>query len=367
MISHQEYLSRKYLPTLDVLRAVSVLLVVTVHLKGGPLKWLGGELGVTIFFVLSGYLITFLALREERETGRLNLPAFYVRRTFRIFPAYYFTLGVYAVLLLVLRVKPDSIINFLHTLPFQAVYLGEVPFFLGIDGSRDIPFYHSWSLGIEEKFYLAWPGVAFVLLRSLKHWRLPVCLTMLLFLAFVPQRLGVYGGLLFPYFHIMVGCAIALVLDDRRRFEILSGASSLLLPFTAALVVAHFAWTTLQSFPHDGPIDAIYGLLVGCLLVSILMRGERLDKQIAHPALVEIGRLSYLIYLLHILCINVADVAISKIGLGNQFSVAANLVVSLALSMSVAWLLSKFLERPMIVVGRWISNRIVRSPVLEPA
>src|ERR687894_2959545 len=98
-LTHPDYLARAYAPELDGLRAVAVLLVIAVHVSWEAFSILSGYLGVTVFFVLSGYLITTLGLREEATRGRLHLGAFYVRRTFRIFPLYYLTLAGYAVAL----------------------------------------------------------------------------------------------------------------------------------------------------------------------------------------------------------------------------------------------------------------------------
>src|SRR6201996_9073927 len=108
--SFADYQNRKYLPELDGLRAISVLLVVSVHLHDfeAVWKWLAGWQGVTVFFVLSGYLITTLSLREEALRGRLSLTSFYIRRSFRIFPLYYLMLGIYCFLILVLRMNPEK-------------------------------------------------------------------------------------------------------------------------------------------------------------------------------------------------------------------------------------------------------------------
>jgi peptidoglycan/LPS O-acetylase OafA/YrhL len=97
-LSYEQYCERRYFEPLDGLRALSILLVVSVHLHDnlayGAWRWLQGEGGVGIFFILSGYLITTLALREEKERGRLSFKAFYTRRIWRIFPAYYFFVAV---------------------------------------------------------------------------------------------------------------------------------------------------------------------------------------------------------------------------------------------------------------------------------
>src|SRR5438094_377679 len=106
--SYQEYRALKYVPELDGLRALSALLVISYHMHDKVWGWLAGYLGVQVFFVLSGYLITTLALREEAERGALCLPAFYVRRACRIFPLYYLTLGTYCLLIFGLLPLPHK-------------------------------------------------------------------------------------------------------------------------------------------------------------------------------------------------------------------------------------------------------------------
>ena len=93
-MTFERYKARKRIKELDGLRAIAVLLVVTVHMHDKVWTRLNGGLGVVIFFVLSGYLITMLALREEEARGGLDFTAFYIRRTFRIFPLYYVVLAV---------------------------------------------------------------------------------------------------------------------------------------------------------------------------------------------------------------------------------------------------------------------------------
>jgi peptidoglycan/LPS O-acetylase OafA/YrhL len=125
-VTFSEYQNRRHIPALDALRAISVFLVCTVHVHLGECRWLAGQQGVTIFFIISGYLITFLSLREERERQSLNLAAFYIRRTFRIFPVYYLTVAVYVFLILIIKVKPDKIESFKAELPYLLTYLQEI-------------------------------------------------------------------------------------------------------------------------------------------------------------------------------------------------------------------------------------------------
>ena len=119
--------------------------------------------------MISGFLITTLLLREEERAGRASLWRFYTRRVFRIFPLYFFALAVFSALVLLFRLgnDPDA---FAERLPLLATYNGEFA------GSGT--FSHSWSLGIEEKFYLVWPLLAFGCL-AIRRRRLVVAMGVL--------------------------------------------------------------------------------------------------------------------------------------------------------------------------------------------
>src|SRR5215831_18491373 len=158
-----------WLPQLDGLRGISILMVLTAHVYAPGWPHLEGRYGVTVFFVLSGFLITRLLSHEESETGGISLAAFYVRRAFRLFPLYYLVLGVYCVLILGLGMHTDGRNTFIDALPWYFTYMQDVPYFqhrTDFSSALHLPFYQSWSLGIEEKFYLLWPIVAFRVLRN---------------------------------------------------------------------------------------------------------------------------------------------------------------------------------------------------------
>src|ERR1700736_411432 len=145
------------IPSLDGLRAISITLVILGHAIGTkgfigitarPFFWPFPILGVTVFFVISGFLITRILLREMEKPGGLRLSKFYLRRTLRIFPPFYFYLLIMLALSL-FKVVEIPLQNF----AFAATYTTNNPWvewnwFLG----------HTWSLSIEEQFYLLWPG-----------------------------------------------------------------------------------------------------------------------------------------------------------------------------------------------------------------
>jgi peptidoglycan/LPS O-acetylase OafA/YrhL len=146
-------------PSLDGLRAVAILLVIQSHLAGGryilpgwgtghfPLRFAYGHLGVRIFFVISGFLITTLLLQEHDKQGRISLKQFYIRRALRILPASY----VFMLVLIILAgmgVLSIPLNSFLASFLYVRNYFGGGDWYTG----------HLWSLSVEEQFYLIWPA-----------------------------------------------------------------------------------------------------------------------------------------------------------------------------------------------------------------
>jgi peptidoglycan/LPS O-acetylase OafA/YrhL len=161
--------SVRRIPALDGLRAVSIGLVLIGHLAGTPrfaslsaIQLFGdvGNLGVTVFFVISGFLITNLLLQEQADTGRIRLTAFYARRAFRILPAvftYFVVLAIAAISISAVRVPAD---DWTHALTFTMNYHQTRGWWLG----------HLWSLSVEEQFYFLWPAAIVVLGRRHSLW-----------------------------------------------------------------------------------------------------------------------------------------------------------------------------------------------------
>src|SRR5918999_1889716 len=162
-----------YSPGLDGLRAFAVIAVLLYH---ADLAWIpGGFLGVEVFFVISGYLITALLLAEWRQRGRIDLKAFWLRRARRLLPALYLTIVVtlaFAVVFLpgeVAGLRSDAIAAFGYVTNWYLV-LGHESYFEAI--GRPSLLKHLWSLAVEEQFYLLWPPVLAVGLSvGAKRWR----------------------------------------------------------------------------------------------------------------------------------------------------------------------------------------------------
>ena len=356
--------SQGRLPELDGLRAISVLLVITVHMHDHIWSWLNGWQGVTIFFVLSGYLITTLALREEDRTGGISLKAFYIRRVMRLFPLYYIVLGIYCFLIFGVGMNPEKRATLENALPYFLTYLQEVPFVYGVRGeSATLPFFHSWSLGIEEKFYLVWPLLAFVALASAKHFRIGTAIVLVVIFAAIPGGRG-WGGLLHPYYHILVGCLLGLLLHDSKwRARIVSPLSSrsARIAVVMSFLAVHFAQPHLR-----GAVAVVagiaYTLAAGALVALVIVHDGRLRRVLQVRALAFLGTLSYGIYLVHVLALNAAEKVFHP-GTGIWLVSLAALLTACLISIAIAYALHVTIEQRCIDLGRRWSQRFIRPRV----
>jgi peptidoglycan/LPS O-acetylase OafA/YrhL len=329
---------RKHIPELDGLRALSVLVVITAHMHQRIWHWASGFLGVTVFFVLSGYLITSLAMAEELSTGKLNLRAFYIRRTFRIFPMYYLVLGVYCFLIFFTRFGADKRAGLPHVLPYLLTYFQEVAY--GMPGSV---MYQSWSLGVEEKFYIVWPVLAFVLAKRFKKEA-----AILLWISFVLLATLSGMSILISYGSILIGCALALFQKQIpfARFGMAAWPLAVAILLLQTIVMPH----TQSALAKIG-LMTIYGLLVAAFVGVIVYTRTVFNIVLSFEPLVWIGKVSYGIYLVHILCLNLAEKLVSR-------AVPAYLL-TVAISIAVASVLYWTFEKPLINVGRsWASRQV---------
>jgi peptidoglycan/LPS O-acetylase OafA/YrhL len=286
-------------PALDGLRGVAILLVVVAHAFDRRYAFFaGGALGVDLFFVLSGFLITTLLLEEWYAERGVSVRRFYVRRARRLLPALT-VLVLAAAALEATRSTPSTVIE--HAV-VRMSYL--VNFFGAMDPSAVGPaFMHLWSLGLEEQFYLVWPLllVALLRLRARPRHLLWVLGCTVLFinldrLAQVPT--GDWRRLNYlPDTHgdvIIIGC-IAAIIWSRRPVAISRKATLL-----AALVMAvMIAWFRETSTVYLLPIP-LFALAAAVVLLAVMQPGSAAERVLRFPFLQGTGRVSYSLYLWHV-------------------------------------------------------------------
>ena len=333
----------RYIPELDGIRGIAILLVISVHMHSEAWAALRGNLGVVLFFVLSGYLITSIALHEEADTGGVSLSAFYIRRAFRIFPLYYLVLALHCVLIFEMGFAPDRRAALWKAMPYYLFYFQEIFAYGKRMPSGNVPFTQSWTLGIEEKFYLVWPFLAFFALRFKRNLRLPVAFIFILVLSF--------GGKFFYFYDcILCGCALALALDKPSVCGAVKsfGSKGVWLSLSAVVL--------LHAFGAPGPevvLDLVYSVAAACLIGFMLSVRTPLNRIFAWRPLAFTGKVSYGIYLIHRICLDLAERLMHDRPL-------PSLIATIILSLAGAWVLHITIEKPLIDVGRKLATRYKR-------
>lgn len=340
-LSFDEYQGLRYFPALDGVRAISIALVLFQH-SGDPLwRPINGHLGVTLFFGISGYLITTLLLREEARDGRVSLGGFYLRRAFRILPLYYVALACFTVLVLVLHLGSD-----------RGAYPGRLPYFLLYmnELAPDGTFGHSWSLAIEEKYYLVWPLIAFALApRRTRRTAIAAGLVLVTGLTALLPGWWPYPAIYTP---ILTGCLVALLMHARGGYERLAVLRSSW--GAVALAVAIAVGVAVDN--SEGHVHVLFGLLAAAVMVPVVAGPEWFRRILGVRPLVFIGTRSYAIYLFHPISNSVIDRALAP----GQESVpvqVARYVLELAAALAVADVLHRVLERPVIRLGHRLAHR----------
>jgi peptidoglycan/LPS O-acetylase OafA/YrhL len=368
------YRNRKHFEELDGLRAFCVLLVISTHMADKRIwDWLSGDLGVMIFFVLSGYLISMLALREERKTGAVSLKAFYVRRTFRILPIYFVILAAHAIALLCLGWVPALRAYFVDALPSYFLFYQDFQFAHDVPLGRHSPFAHSWSLGIEEKFYFIWPLLAFVVLRGRTSLRVGAAVLLVWFCMSMRSlhRLPSLSDwhldvVLFSYYYIALGCLLALLLEDEWWFSRLRflGNRSWLLAALCLFLALQVAYRFIVFQVPE--VQILYGLSVALLIAGIVVGKGPIQQLLRWKPLTFIGSLSYGMYLVHGLGIGVAQKVMRGAGERPEIAVLTY-VLACTVTVACAYALAVLVERPFIRIGRRLSQAILANNEVRAA
>ena len=350
----------RHLPALNGLRGIAVIGVVAYHLQLGWAK--GGYLGVDLFFVLSGFLITTLLLEEWTGSGRINLAAFWGRRARRLLPALFLVVAALALYLVCNAVfggpganglidlsglRGDAIATLLYVNNWHLIYAHQSYF---AQFSTPSPLQHTWSLAIEEQFYLVWPLVLLVLLRfGRRGWRrLGVTLTVVLgvgssvLMAVLfnppadPSR--IYYGTDTRLFDLMAGATLAFLVASRGQPGARARRALHWVGPAAAVVLGVF-WVRAGT-PGGLPTNFMFegGFLLCAALAALIVADARLvepgafARALAWRPLHFIGTISYGIYLWHwpvIVYLNGARTGLSTWPL-NLLRIAVTLLVSTA-------------------------------------
>lgn len=339
-----------YLPHVDGLRALAVLLVVVFH--AWPHLAPGGFIGVDVFFVISGFIIT-RQLAAEMESGSFSYLAFLGRRARRLVPAV-FVCSLLVTIVAVIVLMPDALRAFSESLLAAWTMVANVYFYANTGyfdaPAAEAPLLHLWSLAVEDQFYLTWPLLLLLLWRKLATR--PRILAGVLALGAVSLMHSQLSAVRYPElafylpfsraFELLAGCALALGVPLLRRpglrtLALIDGAGLLLVLGSALGIHAGL------PFPGLTVVPAIAGSVM--LIAAGLFAATPVSRLLSLGPAVLAGKMSYSIYLYHWPVLAFATYSLGRAPLPGEAAVlvAASLVLA-----ALSW----------IVVEQWLTRRL---------
>jgi peptidoglycan/LPS O-acetylase OafA/YrhL len=346
--------SSRRIPEFDGIRAVAVTSVMMFHVFGfsPPYAFLGawGWFGVDIFFVLSGFLITRILIEELESTGSIAISRFYSRRAFRLYPTF-----ITALILTMVGLLAAGRINYFWTLlaflPLFLTYTLNIWISLYFTESMHIALFQAWSLCIEEQFYLVWPWA----LRALGRRRgltalyatvaISVAIRVAVYLIYphVTAKRFIFYGTLTRLDGIGIGCILALTAERLAAWPQFFSKRALWL--YSIFGVPFILWGASNEWWYCTIGSPLMSLMVGVIITAIWL-GARggVTRFLACAPMVEIGRVSYGIYLFESIAIFVAGKMITMECV--RFAcILKDFAVVMFLSLALAELHYRFVEQ----------------------
>lgn len=342
-----DYRDRSNFSALNGLRCLSIIAVIWHHSAGDvDARVLNlGFLGVDMFFVLSGFLITTLLLRERDRNGRISLGKFYQRRALRIFPIYYLTIAI-VFLFLNFQRGETQYNNLIFSYLF---YLSN----WSLDHAPNL--YITWSLSAEEQYYLLWPLLLVFCRRFI--WAVLLLLLFLnglinfgLFDGVFTSMYGTDRARMLPildstFMPILLGSGAAMLLHLKDGYgclhRILGYRQSAFVVIVVLLLIMQYSPTDISGMPR-----LLIHLMMTALLVSLVINeGSFIVQILSWMPLSRVGQISYGMYLYHLLVLHIGRLGIERLGIDFPFSL---FVAGLVGSIIVAELSFRFIEMPFL-------------------
>lgn len=368
--------SFQYIPALDGLRACAVAVVLVAHF--GLNKWVPGGLGVTLFFFISGMLITRLLMAEHATQGRISLRRFYARRMIRLYPAMLIAVMLGCLLILAKGGSPwtKAASAVFYVANYYGIYVGWSQDFVGFD-----PLAVMWSLAVEEQYYIFFPLLCIALVRTPRRFLWVVVAAVVA--ALVWRVVLIIGGA--PNDRIYLG-------TDTRIDSILYGGLLTLIFAQGKQIADRF----LRLLSH--PAVVLFGLLL--LASTLVVRGDFFRETLRYglqgiafmpiisalcfsqrylwavrifemPFMRYFGRLSYSLYLMHAVAIGTIELLWAKVGIdkwqGGLLAPLCFVVSVVPLTMVLATLSYRYLELPLVRWRKQLGAHPVEGAEANPA
>jgi peptidoglycan/LPS O-acetylase OafA/YrhL len=303
-------LKTKYRPEIDGLRAIAITAVIFYHAQITIFDYKlikGGFIGVDIFFVISGYLITSIILKELISTGTFSFKNFYKRRIRRIFPTLLFVMFIFMPIAWICLL-PSSFIDFSKSILYSLGFNSNYYFYYsgqqyGNENGLLKPFLHTWSLSIEEQYYLLFPIILFIIFKYLRKYLLIILILFFIISLLLSDWLSKNSSSLNFYFlptrawELLAGSILAyfeIRLGRRSKNKIYNSV----MPTTGIILIGY----SIIFFNQETYHPSFYTLppIVGvCLIIWSSDKNTIVTKILSSKLFVGIGLISYSLYLWH--------------------------------------------------------------------
>jgi len=337
--------SKEYIAAIDGMRGIAVLSVLGFHFFPNHLP--GGFIGVDIFFVISGYLISNIIIREV-DNGTFTFKEFFFRRIRRIFPAlivvffFVLTLGWFSLF-------PDEYYNIgKHVLSSNFFILNYI--LLNEGGYFDVaanlkPLLHLWSLSIEEQFYIIWPIIIYYFYKKKIFVKILIFFLIISFFTNIylteNSELGSFYSSIARFWEILFGFSLGYFLKSHNlKYSFLQKNSNKLLLFLLSVItVSFFSFNKLMNFPGWW---AIIPVMATSLVLILVKKGSFVQKKIlSNKILVWFGLISYPLYLWHFPILSYYTI------IYGHLPDLINKVTLIIFSIFLSWITYYYLEKPI--------------------
>ena len=323
----------EYSPQLDGLRTFCIIFTLLNHISGSP-EFIIGSVGVDVFFPLSGFLITFILLNSSKS----DLKGYYIKRFFRIAPVYYlafFTTCILALVVSYLGIGESKLES------LQRAFIPTMLFSQEL--ASDALFGQAWTIGIEEKFYLIFPLLLLFLPRKFFYCSIVSFVFFLLYLNVDILTRG-YIGILFG--------AMSAIIYSNFKFS--------LSPFIG-LVMLLISYISMIYYNLKLHHLAISFSATFFILGLYTQKNSVISRFLSHRLLVFLGKLTFSIYLFHVIAINAVELVLLPFNIQDWYIVFA---LAYALSILIAYAVYIFYEKPLIDYGKFLAKKSKKSSVI---
>jgi peptidoglycan/LPS O-acetylase OafA/YrhL len=369
-------MTKVYFPGLNGLRFIGAFIVIIGHIEflkslhGLPnlmtlsfYKNTGGHLGVILFFVLSGFLITYLLMNELKEKSTINIGKFYMRRVLRIWPLYYLMILVSIVIVPALYSGFNFSIKYGYSWNEIKYYLFFLPNISKAMGSYINGAVHLWSIGVEEQFYLIWPLLVLLFRKRILLLLLLIfsSITILPFvLGYLNGRTEVFSSSETLFHQVMhftnhfkinsmaIGGFIAYVVFEKKKWLHFFMTNSMEILIFSGTMLLWFSGTIVTQFN-----DEIYSLLFGLIILNVATKAKPIIH-LENRFLTFLGQISYGLYVYHWIVI-LTIIEILKMYFTNYIENknTMNLILysgSISLTILISYLSYQYFEKPFLKI-----------------